>query len=287
MFQHLLSALRGFLIGTAEVIPGVSGGTVALVIGVYDRIIRSAAATVQGSIWLIRFQPKSALVEFKKIDVALLVPLLIGMVLAIFSAAAVLEPLLSNYPELSRAVFSGMIAASIYVPFSMATRRWNLKDYLIAGVFALAAFALTSLPVMEASNPNGFAIVGAAAIAVCALVLPGVSGSFFLLALGMYAPTISAVNDLDFGYLGLFVLGAILGLASFASGLNWLLNNKRRMTLVAMTGLMLGSLRALWPWQDEAKNFTQITDLSAVLVAFGLGAALIVGVIMLERRIHQ
>jgi putative membrane protein len=287
MFQHLLSALRGFLIGTAEVIPGVSGGTVALVTGVYDRIIGSAAATVQGLIWLIRFKPKSALVEFKKIDVALLVPLLIGMVLAIFSAAAVLEPLLFNYPELSRAVFSGMIAASIYVPFSMATKRWKLKDYLIAGFFALAAFSLTSLPVMEASNPSGFAIVGAAAIAVCALVLPGVSGSFFLLALGMYAPTISAVNDLDFGYLGLFVLGAILGLASFASGLNWLLNNKRRMTLVAMTGLMLGSLRALWPWQDEARNFTQITDLSAVLVAFGLGAALIIGVIMLERRIHQ
>ena len=287
MFQHLLSALRGFLIGTAEVIPGVSGGTVALVTGVYDRIIRSAAATVEGLIWLIRFKPKTALVEFKKIDFALLIPLLIGMVLAIISAAAVLAPLLRDYPMLSKAVFAGMIAASIYVPFSMAARRWKLRDYLIGVGFASLAFLLTSLPSVAPANPSGLVIVGAAALAVCALVLPGISGSFLLLALGMYTPTIQAVNDRDIGYLGLFVLGAILGLASFASGLNWLLNNKRRITLVAMTGLMLGSLRALWPWQDEAKNFSQITDLSAVLVAFGLGAALIVGVIMLERRIHQ
>jgi putative membrane protein len=238
-------------------------------------------------IWLIRFKPKTALVEFKKIDFALLIPLLIGMVLAIISAAAVLAPLLRDYPMLSKAVFAGMIAASIYVPFSMAARRWKLRDYLIGTGFASLAFLLTSLPSVAPANPSGLVIVGAAALAVCALVLPGISGSFLLLALGMYTPTIQAVNDRDIGYLGLFVLGAILGLASFASGLNWLLNNKRRITLVAMTGLMLGSLRALWPWQDEAKNFSQITDLSAVLVAFGLGAALIVGVIMLERRIHQ
>jgi putative membrane protein len=98
MFQYLLSALRGFLIGTAEVIPGVSGGTVALVTGVYARIISSAAATVQGFVLLIRFKSRPALAEFKKIDFALLIPLLLGMVLAIFSAAAVLEPLLTEYP---------------------------------------------------------------------------------------------------------------------------------------------------------------------------------------------
>lgn len=287
MFQHLLSAVRGFLIGTAEVIPGVSGGTVALVTGVYDRIISSAAATFEGLIWLLRLQPKFAIAEFKKIDFALLIPLLIGMVLAIFTAAAVLEPLLTEFPELSRAVFAGMITASIYVPYSMATRVWKPKDYLLGSVFAVLAFGLTSLPVAETSNPGGLVIIFSAALAVCALVLPGVSGSFLLLALGMYAPTIAAVNNLDFGYLGLFVLGGILGLASFASGLSWLLSNKHRLTLVAMTGLMLGSLRALWPWQDQAKNFTAITDLSAVLVAFGLGAAAIIAVILFERRIHQ
>jgi putative membrane protein len=114
----------------------------------------------------------------------------------------------------------------------------------------------------------------AAAVAVCALVLPGVSGSFLLLAIGFYAPTITAVNDLDLGYLSVFVLGAIVGLALFSSALRWLLVNLRSITLVVMTGLMLGSLRALWPWQDNVGQLGSPVSLTP-LVFFAVGAMIV------------
>jgi putative membrane protein len=125
-----------------------------------------------------------------------------------------------------------------------------------------------------------------AAFAVCALVLPGISGSYLLLALGMYAPTLAAVNDRDFGYLGTFVLGAILGLASFVSLLQWLLANKLKMTMVVMTGLMVGSLRALWPWQSETGAILNpAASVGLELLMFGLGSAIVFGLIVIERRI--
>jgi putative membrane protein len=128
-------------------------------------------------------------------------------------------------------------------------------------------------------------IVVSAAFAVCALVLPGISGSYLLLALGMYAPTLAAVNDRDFGYLGTFILGAILGLASFVSLLQWLLANKIKMTMVVMTGLMIGSLRALWPWQNETGAMLMPgASFGLELLMFGLGSAIVFGLIVIERR---
>jgi putative membrane protein len=127
--------------------------------------------------------------------------------------------------------------------------------------------------------------VVSAAFAVCALVLPGISGSYLLLALGMYAPTLAAVNDRDFGYLGTFVLGAILGLASFVSLLQWLLANKIKMTMVVMSGLMIGSLRALWPWQNETGAILMPEDSFGLeLLMFGVGSAIVFGLVVIERR---
>jgi putative membrane protein len=128
-------------------------------------------------------------------------------------------------------------------------------------------------------------IVVSAAFAVCALVLPGISGSYLLLALGIYAPTVAAVNDRDFGYLGTFVLGAILGLASFVSLLQWLLASRIKMTMVVMTGLMIGSLRALWPWQNETGAVLMPeSSFGLELLMFGVGSAIVLGLIVIERR---
>lgn len=253
--RFLLNLVRGGLIGIAEVIPGVSGGTVALITGVYTRIINSASEAVRGFLLLFGFS-KNKLVQsgarFRAMSWSLLIPLLVGMVTAIFLAAGIVEPLLENYPSLTRALFAGLIAASLIVPIRLAGKGWGLVEYSLLVVSALAAFALTSIPRAADVSPGFLVIVLSAAVAVCALVLPGVSGSYLLLALGMYAPTLAAVNNRDFGYLGTFVLGAVLGLALFVSALQWLLENRRRLTLVVMSGLMIGSLRALWPWQDES-----------------------------------
>jgi putative membrane protein len=211
--------------------------------------------------------------------------MLVGMVTAIFVGAGIVEPLLEQYPTVTKAVFAGLIAASLFVPITLSGMGWKLSHYLVLLLSASAAFAFTSIPRAADADPSFIVIVVSAAFAVCALVLPGISGSYLLLALGMYAPTLAAVNDRDFGYLGTFVLGAILGLASFVSLLQWLLANKIKMTMVVMSGLMIGSLRALWPWQNETGAILMPEDSFGLeLLMFGVGSAIVFGLVILERR---
>jgi putative membrane protein len=211
--------------------------------------------------------------------------MLIGMVTAIFVGAGIVEPLLEKYPTVTKAVFAGLITASLFVPITLSGMGWKLSHYLVLVLSASAAFAFTSIPRAADADPSFFVIVLSAAFAVCALVLPGISGSYLLLALGMYAPTLAAVNDRDFGYLGTFVFGAIIGLASFVSLLQWLLANKLKMTMVVMTGLMIGSLRALWPWQSETGTILMPeASFGLELLMFGVGSVIVLGLIVIERR---
>jgi len=288
ILETLLNFVRGSLIGIAELIPGISGGTIALITGVYKRIIDSAAEAVRGIVLLFGFSKANfakSSTHFKAISWSLLIPMLIGMVTAIFVGAGIVEPLLEQYPTVTKAVFAGLIAASLFVPITLSGMGWKISHYLVLLVSALGAFAFTSIPRAADADPSFIVIVVSAAFAVCALVLPGISGSYLLLALGIYAPTVAAVNDRDFGYLGTFVLGAILGLASFVSLLQWLLANKIKMTMVVMTGLMLGSLRALWPWQsDTGAVLMPEASFGLELLMFGVGSAIVFGLIVIERR---
>jgi putative membrane protein len=283
-----LNFIRGSLIGVAELIPGISGGTIALITGVYKRIIDSAAEAVRGIVLLFGFSKANfakSTTHFKAISWSLLIPMLVGMVTAIFVGAGIVEPLLEQYPTVTKAVFAGLIAASLFVPITLSGMGWKLIHYLVLLISALAAFGFTSIPRAADTDPSFIVIVVSAAFAVCALVLPGISGSYLLLALGIYAPTVAAVNDRDFGYLGTFVLGAILGLASFVSLLQWLLANKIKMTMVVMTGLMIGSLRALWPWQNETGAVLMPeSSFGLELLMFGVGSAVVFGLIVIERR---
>ena len=279
----IANLFRGFLIGIAEVIPGVSGGTIALIVGIYERIIGSAANAVEAFLFLLRGKLQEAKVAARQIDWLLVLPVLLGMFAAIFAAAAVIEPLLESQPENMRGLFAGLILVSLLVPYRMVGASWRVTEYLLGLIAAAFSFALVSLPRQEVADPSLALVFIAAAVAVCALVLPGVSGSFLLLAIGFYAPTIAAVNDFDLGYLSVFVLGAIAGLALFSIALRWLLVNQRRITLLVMTGLMLGSLRALWPWQD---NLGQPVSPESVtpLVFFAVGALFIVLLLRVQSR---
>jgi putative membrane protein len=277
------------LIGIAEIIPGISGGTIALITGVYSRIINSAAEAFKGLGLLATFSKKNfvqAGARFRSMSWSMLIPMLIGMVLALFAAAGIVEPLLEQYPTMTKALFAGLIAASLAVPIKLSGGKWGLTEYAVALSAATAAFAFTSIPRGADLDPGFFLIAGSAAIAVCALVLPGVSGSYLLLALGMYAPTIAAVNDRDFGYLGTFVLGAIVGLGAFVGLLQWLLEHKARITLVVMSGLMVGSLRALWPWQSETGEIlVPAANPLIELALFAIGAAVVAGLIFAEKKL--
>ncbi|ASU84983.1 DUF368 domain-containing protein [Nocardiopsis gilva YIM 90087] len=288
---HLFNAFRGALIGTAEVVPGVSGGTVALIVGIYENLITSAGHAVNGIRLAAGDLPRGrggarAAEEFRKADWGAIIAVLIGMVLAALVAAKFLAPLVEHEQQYAYAVFFGLILASLWVPYSGSGRTWRPGDYLVALAVAAVTFLLTGLPPAHV-EPNFFIVVGAAAIAVCALVLPGVSGSFILLTFGLYTATMDALNARDFGYIGTFALGAIIGLAFFVKLLQWLMESYHHITLVVLTGLMAGSLRALWPWQDEHRTLQAPQGDIPVTVALAvLGFAVVVAVLLFERRVQ-
>jgi putative membrane protein len=285
-----LNFLRGVLIGIAEVIPGVSGGTLALITGIYSRLLNNIDLLFKSLRNITN--PKIMARNLIALEWKFLIPVFIGMAIALITTASFMEGLLESNPIELRAVFAGLVAAGIYIPYKMSVKvngdNWGLRDYLLALIGALAAFFLTGLPQGEVSNPGPILIFFSAAIAICALVLPGISGSFLLLTIGMYSATIGALNDRDLQYLLIFALGALLGLASFVSLLKYLLNQRARPTLVLLAGLMLGSLRALWPWQGEDRELVSpySSELTALLL-FLAGALIVAFLVKVEERLGE
>ena len=290
MINSSLNFLRGVLIGIAEVIPGVSGGTLALITGIYSRLLNNIDLLFKSLRNITN--PKIMARNLIALEWKFLIPVFIGMAIALITTASFMEGLLESNPIELRAVFAGLVAAGIYIPYKMSVKvngeNWGLRDYLLALIAALAAFFLTGLPQGEVSNPGPILIFFSAAIAICALVLPGISGSFLLLTIGMYSATIGALNDRDLQYLLIFALGASLGLASFVSLLKYLLNQRARPTLVLLAGLMLGSLRALWPWQGEDRELVSpySSELTALLL-FLAGALIVAFLVKVEERLGE
>ncbi|MGM1029287.1 MAG: DUF368 domain-containing protein [Actinomycetota bacterium] len=284
----LLNLVRGALIGVSEIIPGVSGGTIALLLGVYERLIASAGELIRGAVSAAVDLPRGrggarAREHLRAVSWATVVPVGIGMVTAVLVAARVVAPLVEAHPEASRALFAGLIAASLIVPARMVGRRWRAREVALAALAAVLSFALTGLPSAAAIVPAPLMIVVSAAVAVCALVLPGVSGSFVLVTTGMYEPTLRALNSGDLGYVALFIAGAVLGLAAFVQVLLWLLSHHHRVTLAIMTGLMAGSLRALWPWQTEDRGLLAPSgDVGTPLAWFAVGIVVVVALLVTE-----
>lgn len=236
--QYLLNVLRGALIGSAELVPGISGGTIALIVGIYERALENGNDLISG--------------RFKKVDWAFLATVAIGMFAAIFGLSTILSNFVENQVSISSALFMGMVAISIFVPIAMMDKSARLTGksiitFLIAAAVIFIVTGFTSEPV---DDPSLIVVFFAAAIAVCALILPGVSGSLILLTMGLYQPIIGAVSDREIGTVAVFALGALCGLAAFVKLLNWLLHHHRNVTLAAMAGFMLGSLRALWPFGE-------------------------------------
>lgn len=284
--RSAVNVLRGGLIGTVEVVPGVSGGTVALIVGVYETLIKSAGHILSGLRHTITDVPRGhgtarAKDEFRQADWPTILPVAVGMLVALVLAARQVEVFVHDHPEIARGLFLGLVGAALAVPIGMVGRHWKAPYVLLAvGAFA-AAFVLTGLPPTElpATPP---VIMLAAAVAVSALVLPGVSGSFILLTIGLYEATLAAVNTRDFGYLGWFAAGLIVGLALFVKVLQWLLEHRRHATLAVLAGLMAGAMRALWPWQDDDRGLLAPGPNAGTVVLFtGLGAAIVTTVLLL------
>jgi putative membrane protein len=287
VLSALVNLVRGSLIGLAEVVPGVSGGTIALIIGLYETLIGSAASFVKGLLALVRGHRTGAHEHLGDVSWRVIAPVGIGMVTAVVVGAAVLEPLIEDYPLQARSVFFGLVVVGISVPARMVGR-WDVRALVVAALAAATAFVLTGLPPATIDDPSLLLVAAAGAVAICALALPGVSGSFLLLSVGLYEPTIAAVNDRDLAYLGAFDLGASVGLASFVLVLQWLLAHRPRITLVVLAGLMAGSLRALWPWQEDDR--TLLAPGADLPLAIGLalaGAGVVLALLWLEHRLAR
>jgi putative membrane protein len=284
------NAVRGGLVGAAESVPGISGGTIALVVGLYDGLLGAASQLVHAGRELVqgvagRRGLRPAAAALRQIDWPFLVPVLVGMVVVLLVSLSTIAPLLESNPVPMRALFFGMIAVSVSVPLRMMPHRFRLVDVALLAGGAVAAFFLTGLPAAEISDPPLWLVFVGAAIAINALVLPGISGSFVLLAMGLYVPVQAALHERDLAFVGTFMLGAAVGLGSFVKLLHWLLEHRRQGTMALLAGLMLGSLRALWPWQDETGGLLAPPgDVVVPLLLALLGAAVVAVAIWWESR---
>ena len=266
--------------GSADVVPGVSGGTMALIVGIYERLIESVREGLSAPYYLVTGRVGDARRALAAVDWGLVLPLAAGVLTALVLAAGVIPDLLERYPERSRGLFFGLIVASIAIPWQALERRTG-REALVALVAAVAAFLLVGLPALApATDPGVVRIFLSASVAICAMILPGVSGSFLLLALGMYEVTLEAVHDRDLGYVAVFGAGALVGLGLFSRLLTWLLAEKPDLTMAVLIGLMAGSLRALWPWQTENRGLLPPGGDVAVVVGLAVLGLAIVGGLM-------
>ena len=233
--------------GAADVVPGVSGGTVALLLGIYARLIDTvrSGAGVLGV--LLRGRWSEAWDRLRRFDWWFAVPLVVGIVAAVAALASVIDDLLADEPEAMAGLFFGLVAASVVVA-------WRLLERSGAGlaVVALAVgglfFWLLGLQSGPVADPSVLVLFGSGIVAVCAMLLPGISGAFVLLMIGVYPAAIGAVDDRSWADLAALGIGAVVGLALFSNLIGRVLDRWHDPTLAVMVGLLLGSLRVLWPW---------------------------------------
>jgi putative membrane protein len=233
--------------GMADVVPGVSGGTMAFVLGIYEELLESIRRMVnpQALGLALRGRFKAAL---DLLPWPFLLAVGVGILAAVFSLAHFLEWALEHYPTLVWSFFFGLVAASIW-SVSRRVRRWNLVTILSALVGALLLYWIVGLTPVETPTAPWFIFLSGV-IAICAMILPGISGSFILVLLGKYQYILSAVTGRDFVTLIIFTAGAAVGIVSFAQVLSWLLKRYHDLTVAFLIGLMVGSLRKLWPWKE-------------------------------------
>ena len=238
--------LRGIAMGAADLVPGVSGGTIALITGVYARLIAAIASVgPEAFILILRGRVADA---WKSIDGNFLLTLGAGIATAVVGLASLLDWLLQHYPLPLWAAFSGLVLASALSLVLENYRQWSSKEWVlfVVGV-AVAVFVALTQAVQMPITPWGIFLGGC--VAICAMILPGISGSFLLLLMGMYQPVISAVVNLELEILVLFAMGCGVGLMVFSRLLQRLLSVAEQSTMATLFGFLLGSLVILWPWQ--------------------------------------
>jgi len=244
--DYVIVGLKGIAMGAADVVPGVSGGTIAFISGIYEELLGSIS-NINLSLFKT-LKNEGFKTAWKQLNGNFLLSLLIGICISVASLAKVISWLLENQPILLWSFFFGLVLASVIYIAKQITK-WNLVKIILAISGAVLAYYITTLNPMVSENSSSLFMFFAGAIAICAMILPGISGSFILVLLGAYKPILNAINDRDLKTIALVGIGAIVGLLTFSRVLKWLFANYKNHTLAVLTGFIIGSLNKIWPWK--------------------------------------
>ena len=250
MQKYLRLFFTGFMMGSADIVPGVSGGTIAFIFGIYEELVQTIT-TVSGRTLklLLQFKIKEA---FQTVPFGFLIPLLAGIGTALLALAKLVQHLLIAYPSFLWSFFFGLVVASIIL-VRRRVGKWTTKDYVALVASTVGTYFLVGLvPVETPRTYLAFFLSGV--IAICAMILPGISGSFLLLIMGKYEQVLNAVTDRDIVTLLVFTSGCVIGLALFSRLLKWLFARHHDFIVSILLGFMIGSLRKVWPWKEVVET---------------------------------
>ncbi|MDX1277980.1 DUF368 domain-containing protein [Oceanihabitans sediminis] len=259
--DYLIISLKGMAMGAADAVPGVSGGTIAFISGIYEELITTISNVNLSTFKVLKTEGIAAF--WKKVNGNFILALLTGIIISFASFMKLAKYLIEEHPILIWSFFFGLIIASIYFVAKQITK-WNTGSIAALITGAALAYYITSLPSM-ASNDSPYFLFFAGAIAICAMILPGISGSFILVILGAYKTLSNAIDSLDIKKIIIFALGAVIGLLSFSRVLKWLFKNYHNTTLAVLTGFIFGSLNKIWPWK---KTVSVMSDSTGEIISF-------------------
>ncbi|MFV9551480.1 DUF368 domain-containing protein [Algibacter sp. PT7-4] len=260
--DYLIISFKGLAMGAADAVPGVSGGTIAFISGIYEELI-STISNVNANLFKTLFS-KGLKAFWQQANGNFLLALLTGIIISFISFMRLAKYLLEYHPILIWSFFFGLIVASIYFVGKQITK-WNLATIFTLIIGAVIAFYISKLPSLG-TNDNPWFLFFAGAIAICAMILPGISGSFILIILGAYKTLSNAIHDLDIKKIIIFAAGAVVGLLSFSHVLKWLFKNYHNITLALLTGFIFGSLNKVWPWKNTLSWHTNSKGIKAPLL---------------------
>ncbi|KOO03098.1 DUF368 domain-containing protein [Vibrio nereis] len=244
--NYFTTFLKGIAMGAADVVPGVSGGTIAFITGIYDTLLESIRRVNPSLVGI--WKQNGFKGAFNHINGFFLISLFGGIFFSIATLAKLISWLLVTHPIPLWSFFFGLILVSVFHMLKQIEQR-NISRFVFLLLGVAFAYSITVLKPLH-MEPSSLNVLLAGSIAICAMILPGISGSFILLLIGMYAPVLGAVKAFDVNILTLFLSGCVIGLLTFSHLLSWLLRHFRDFTLVFLTGLMLGTLPKIWPWKE-------------------------------------
>jgi putative membrane protein len=243
--QYFFLSLKGIAMGAADIVPGVSGGTIAFITGIYEELLNTINAVNFDALKKLKTAGFKSF--WKHINGNFIVALFLGIGISVYKLAGLVTYLMTNQAVLLWAFFFGLILASIYLVGKKVVK-WKRSHIIGLSIGAGVSFYITLLAPIE--NPSAlWYIFGSGAIAICAMILPGISGAFILLLLGSYELILTAIKDLKLTIIAVFASGCIVGLLSFSKLLSWMFKKYHDLTIAILTGFLIGSLNKIWPWK--------------------------------------